>query len=980
MRWLLLLTLVAALFATSRTSPILQSRSEVSLRTRTSAIGGHLRLPPMPVVNGDTMLLSGAGDGKEQTVSNNNDDDDDDEDRKTLSQQIADGKYGLLQNEIYASVPERPGVISYDPNPEVPRDTMKNLGGLEQEEIWLAEDHVLVLRGGRYPDHKPNRTKPTPIWPPIDNYKAPPRQVKIPSNPKVPPPFPVQLTDDGPTQLLGPNGSKPIIIPPGNGSYFAPPFPFPPPPPGNFTPENGPIYPPPPYYGYPPPGSLPSPSPPFQPSKNQSVYGQPPFPLPPSGNFTPGNGPLPFYPFPFPPPIKNGSLYPPPPGFFPPPRNGSLFPPPGFPPPPPPFVNGSLPPGFFPPPGYFPPGAAFLPPPGSLNDTFDEDDPSIYYPPPYDFFYPRDNTTQVPPGPLVPGIILPPPPNFFAPLNVTSTTIKITTTPTTTVAPSTTTTTESPNTSISSPPTSFLSRKKKPFRHPLIPSDDTVAFNQVTTEIPLRYYSKAVNGIVISTPSPVTYVVVPVTDINVSPQSPNKQSPFFVYQTSTQSPSSINSNRVPQYPGRGGTSTTISPPLQNERAPKTSYYFYEEPHVAQGHLSETGVLKSQQGYYRNGYYYEPPTAVSTPSPQIYYNRPMQSTSPAPQVYYIPSRSSNPVPQAYYKIPPKSTADLPVYLSTPKYPTSSSPHVYYNVPTSAPPVYYYVSARPQQQQYYSAPRPSYHDVHPFKSNLQFYNSQRPHIETSRPVYQFSYDAHSLSTTTPRTPSLVALNFVSTPRPASTPRTVYEYSFEKQPSNEIGGSYTTALSPVSQQFIRPTARPQYLSKAQFVQPTVSPPYVVSSSPSSTESPQYQHSVGNPHVRPTIGPGTQFVVSTPNPQHAYYTPQDERLLDDITKKYFTIFGQKLGGGSTTPMTPSRESYVTTTPQTISLEGDIEVNYRPPLPAIEPESELIEPAGGHRINEGEIISYRLPGNGAHFYFLTPQARQRYRRRKTPR
>ncbi|PNF18370.1 hypothetical protein B7P43_G13568 [Cryptotermes secundus] len=354
----------------------------------------------------DGMLMASAG-RRNTNKSKQGDDDDGDEDKKTLSQQIAEGKYGLIEKEIYATTPKRPGIISYASNPEVPRDTAKNLGGLEPEEIWLAENHLLVLRGGFFPEHKFNRTDDSDtVWPPIDDFNAPRRQVKIPANPKIPPPFPVQLTDDGPTQFIGFNGTAgrppfPPFFPqppPRNGSYFAPPFPFPPP--GNFTPEFYPPIPPgnfsPGGGFYPPPGngsfSLPQFPYPLPPPGNGSYFGPPP------GNFTPGSEP--FYPPPFP-------------GFPPLPFNATYYPPYPLPPPLPP--NATLP---FPPPFLnLPPGAAFLPPPGNLTVPFDEDDPSLYYPPPYDFYYPRDNSTEVPPGPLVPGIILPPPPNFFAPLN-----------------------------------------------------------------------------------------------------------------------------------------------------------------------------------------------------------------------------------------------------------------------------------------------------------------------------------------------------------------------------------------------------------------------------------------------------------------------------------------------------------------------------------------------------------------------------------
>lgn len=94
------------------------------------------------------------------------------EDDKTLSQQIADGKYGLIDKELFAKKPKRPGIVSYAANPEVPKDSSRTLGGLQPEEIWLAEDHVLVLKGGWFPG---NTTSQNSIWPPIDAYQAPPR-------------------------------------------------------------------------------------------------------------------------------------------------------------------------------------------------------------------------------------------------------------------------------------------------------------------------------------------------------------------------------------------------------------------------------------------------------------------------------------------------------------------------------------------------------------------------------------------------------------------------------------------------------------------------------------------------------------------------------------------------------------------------------------------------------------------------------------
>lgn len=144
----------------------------------------------------DGLTLEEAGGGGGRAASSASDDSDE---RKTLSQQVADGKYGLIERELFGKgAPSAPGVLSYAPNSEVPKDNAENLGGLAREDIWLAEDHLLVLRGGHF---RPDDGPPAPA-PPIDDYHAPPRQVKIPSKPKVPPPFPVQFEDGGPLQIL----------------------------------------------------------------------------------------------------------------------------------------------------------------------------------------------------------------------------------------------------------------------------------------------------------------------------------------------------------------------------------------------------------------------------------------------------------------------------------------------------------------------------------------------------------------------------------------------------------------------------------------------------------------------------------------------------------------------------------------------------------------------------------------------------------
>lgn len=304
----------------------------------------------------DEFSHASTGEGKEDTKTSKKV-----ESKKTLSDQVAEGKYGLIQNELFQEKPKRPGIISYLPNAEFTQDTKENYGGLSTDEIWLAENHLLVLKGGEFN----NNSKDEP-WKPIDNYVAPLRQVKIPENPKVPPPFPIQLEDNGPIHFIQSN-QFPLINPFTNESLY-------------LFPEDG--FPKTETYGkdktnlFARPGTIDASkviddNSYFNPASNATgLYND--------KNFTFSN------PFLSPEPL-------PPPEFYPP------FPP--F----PIFINGSL-------------------ENGNINDTFDEDDPSFYYPPPYSFFYKSNYTNPVKPGPLVPGIILPPPPNFFGRLETTTAT------------------------------------------------------------------------------------------------------------------------------------------------------------------------------------------------------------------------------------------------------------------------------------------------------------------------------------------------------------------------------------------------------------------------------------------------------------------------------------------------------------------------------------------------------------------------------
>uniref|UniRef100_A0A6P7GKA7 Extensin-like n=1 Tax=Diabrotica virgifera virgifera TaxID=50390 RepID=A0A6P7GKA7_DIAVI len=248
---LLVLTITALGLAIEQRKPKLVRNTDTN----------HLRIADPDPNDSEYMKFEATGSNKNNKKVTNKTGDEDKP--KTLSQQIADGKYALIQKEIFSKPPKRPGILSYDHNPEVPNDNINNLGGLDKDEIWLAENHLLVLRGGNFPPYDEKRDHPESPWAPLDNYKAPLHQVKIPKNPKIPPPFPVQLTENGPLQILGTNSSRTF-----NGTYeealnsISPPEGYPPPAPffqpynpdsANFTPWSAPM----PIPGNAPPGELP---------------------------------------------------------------------------------------------------------------------------------------------------------------------------------------------------------------------------------------------------------------------------------------------------------------------------------------------------------------------------------------------------------------------------------------------------------------------------------------------------------------------------------------------------------------------------------------------------------------------------------------------------------------------------------------------------------------------------------------------------
>ncbi|XP_053948547.1 uncharacterized protein LOC128857043 [Anastrepha ludens] len=340
------------------------------------------------------ILRLSAGSGKENIVKPNKNKD---ESKKTLSDQVRDGKYGLIEKEIFRRPPKRPGVLSYLPNKETPIDNERTFGGLNEEDIWLAEDHLLVIKGGNL-----NEGEPDEPWPPIDDYDAPGRQIKLPPNPKVPPPFPVQLEENGPLQFIG-NNKFTVVYPVAN--------------------ESIPVY---------PAGAEAN----YASSEGDSDNEKNLLTRPGTAQDVAQGEPGYLYPAPSPPWLYHNQT----------------------------FVNPFLSNGrpiTFPNLGPFPLGRNSSLENSNGTDYFDEDDPSLYYPPAYTFVYKSNYSNPVPPGPLVPGIVLPPPANQFSRLektkkvhalsrhrgygtSSTSTTSTTSTTTTTTSTTTTSTTTEAP--------------------------------------------------------------------------------------------------------------------------------------------------------------------------------------------------------------------------------------------------------------------------------------------------------------------------------------------------------------------------------------------------------------------------------------------------------------------------------------------------------------------------------------------------------
>lgn len=532
----------------------------------------------------------------------------------------------------------------------------------------------------------------------------------------------------------------------------------------------------------------------------------------------------------------------------------------------------------------------------------DEEDQSIYYPPPYSFVY-KSNASgaAVPPGPLVPGIILPPPPDFFAPLDgpkrqdekrplttvkdkyakrVLSNALSAETTSSTTAA-SSTRASQSPSLYVPRKSSSSVGARIKAVSFETTTRRPKSSSSPRPSTTPSRYSPKTAlrKPIVSASRNNASAFVVPESLIIAvtTPVPLNKHTTTFKTLVSNQVPESskewtVNSKSVPLLAAFYATTTTTTPPPETSTKgnevdlvsakypPKTSYFFYGEP------PSST----------------EPSTTSSTTGRPFFNNNDNKLDEQRQPLY-------NHVDHEYQLEP--------------------SPPLYFATATPAP-VY-------PQQQTHAKSKP-------------------------KPIYQFSFESADYQAKHEQLDKK-------------------KRSKKKKPQQSELASYDYQDEDVVQQSV---SEPHFEYHARANQ-----------LPFRDKDNEVVYSTATPL------PVDSLASSTLEPHRAYFTKQDEQLLDDVTKEYFTMFGKKLTGGarvahpSTTPIygkavtdkplltrgpfsvgpAPSllsrykspkvkvRYGGQTAGRRPFSLEGDTLVNYRQPLPLIEPESEFLAAVVGH-------------------------------------
>lgn len=627
-----------------------------------------------------------------------------------------------------------------------------------------------------------------------------------------------------------------------------------------------------------------------------------------------------------------------------------------------------------------------MPPPGNQSD-YDEEDQSIYYPPPYSFYYPQDNTTAVPPGPLVPGIILPPPPDFFSALDdkKTGTTKKYTKRPTTTSSPTGPTylpprkLTTKQNKASSIPPnlvtktsTTSSTSTKISFGRTTV-KNATNVFKSKEKTMPRAEVTTLTSGKPHTLENTEIYTISPVIGNQVSEATTqqkdwstlvtSKTVPVLAYYPSTTqsslerpvevTPASIKSIITTSQPGRSPT--------------HASYYFYEESTDENSDVTAKPSPIYYESTTKSPYYnVETSQPRQTEQKKHYYaveTIPPGETSKDYKVKLIDSIVKN--SQTYQYTDDSETTSA-------KFDASSSRDQGQRMLADQAPVYYRpVHARPLQP-YYTTPKPQ----------TYYRQTTKP-----KPIYQYSFQVADYS----------KLDNQRSPYHAGQQQQQQKQKQQQQQQQQDASVYS------EYQDIK-TGNRQY-------------DYEDIDLPSRHQSPRKQVPYKTQHPVYATTTAYPIIDTTPNPQYAYFTQQDEKLLDDVTKEYFTIFGKKLSGtriSSTTPIYGKSSSvtekpdhnvnaYVSNVYKTgrpaaykpinvkvrygdqsqrpYSLKDDTLVNYRRPLPPINPDSEFIEiiepkhqPKQPSPLPNYELQTrnYRLQNQGVQQHGPTPRYRLR--------